>query len=413
MNYFISDTHFGHYNVINYSNRPLTLSSDESIPLPQRQKQLVQQMNEMMIQRWNSVVTDQDTVYFVGDFAFLGIKQMQEICHKLKGRKVLIKGNHDRSAKQMREVGFSEVHDTLELKIGDYDCILNHYPYVDVELQEIAKRRPNMIKTHENAKAVEIPTNLDYNQMKEWLAKTLQFAIKTPDKDTMIALQRLLSKYIGTRLVNEGKILIHGHTHFNRKRFANMINCSVEAWDFTPFSEEEVIKLIKEYEGEILGEGLSSDNYQSPVYEYYRSLRKTTPELKKMLPVVDLVHTYERYAYSQETNQKFKTGSPSQNYSEKWYELNKQLNGFIPQADLEDGEYYLGYCRNAEWSYWDGAKQKFYYIRSKFGNEFIEEIECMENDNGFDVFVPYEKYVPSEQERAEFEEMYARYCSRG
>ena len=51
MIYFTADTHFGHYNVIRFCDRPFA-SAEE--------------MDEAMIQNWNDRVTGNDTVYILG-----------------------------------------------------------------------------------------------------------------------------------------------------------------------------------------------------------------------------------------------------------------------------------------------------------------------------------------------------------
>ena len=48
MEYFISDTHFYHYNIIQYCDRPFDN---------------IEEMNNKMIESWNSIVTQSDTVY--------------------------------------------------------------------------------------------------------------------------------------------------------------------------------------------------------------------------------------------------------------------------------------------------------------------------------------------------------------
>jgi len=51
------------------------------------------EMDEYMIEKWNSVVMPEDKVYHLGDVAFRN--NTITIMNKLNGKKVLIKGNHD------------------------------------------------------------------------------------------------------------------------------------------------------------------------------------------------------------------------------------------------------------------------------------------------------------------------------
>ncbi len=96
MIYLLSDNHFWHTNIIAYENRPF---------------KNVEDMNAYMIKQWNSVVNRDDIVYYLGDFAFSGKTATMEILSQLNGRKILIKGNHDRrkSDTWWKSVGFSDV----------------------------------------------------------------------------------------------------------------------------------------------------------------------------------------------------------------------------------------------------------------------------------------------------------------
>lgn len=62
---------------------------------------------------------------------------------------------------------------------------------------------------------------------------------------------------------------------------------------------------------------------------------------------------------------------------------------WIPKDQLEVGARYVGTCRNATDALWNG--KVFLYTRHKFGHTFQEEIECPEDDRGFDVFFAQEK----------------------
>lgn len=77
--YLISDTHFGHRNIIRYCHRPFD-STDE--------------MNRVMMENWNNTVNDQDLVYFAGDLGFRRHPTRYWL-ERLRGQIVFIKGNHD------------------------------------------------------------------------------------------------------------------------------------------------------------------------------------------------------------------------------------------------------------------------------------------------------------------------------
>lgn len=83
--FFTSDTHFGHGKLVTDFKRP-----DGS---PAREFDSPEAMDEHMISQWNSVVRDCDTVYHLGDVV-INRKNMH-ILSRLKGKKRLVRGNHD------------------------------------------------------------------------------------------------------------------------------------------------------------------------------------------------------------------------------------------------------------------------------------------------------------------------------
>ena len=88
--FFTSDTHFNHTNIIQYCQRPFK-STDE--------------MNEAIIDNWNSVVGEEDTVFHLGDFCLGSSAEWNKILNRLNGKIYLILGNHD--LKNIRQ-GFIE-----------------------------------------------------------------------------------------------------------------------------------------------------------------------------------------------------------------------------------------------------------------------------------------------------------------
>ena len=110
--YVTSDLHFYHKNILEYCQRPFDS---------------VEQMNEVLIKNWNSVVNEDDIVYVLGDFCFGNKEMLKNIIGQLKGRKILCLGNHDGLTKSAYyEAGFETV--TKSPIIVDSDFILSHHP---------------------------------------------------------------------------------------------------------------------------------------------------------------------------------------------------------------------------------------------------------------------------------------------
>lgn len=114
--FFTSDTHFGHANIIRFCKRPF---------------ENVEEMNEALIENWNKVVSDDDTVFHLGDFAFGGSNVWKEIIPRLKGHINLIIGNHDRKNLRQGYMSlFNMVVPQLQIEIEDTSIYLNHYPFL-------------------------------------------------------------------------------------------------------------------------------------------------------------------------------------------------------------------------------------------------------------------------------------------
>lgn len=134
--WFISDTHFGHKNILEYEK--------EARPF-----KTVEEMNETIIERWNNVVRDEDTVYHLGDFCFS--KGNIRLAGRLNGKKRLIMGNHDAYDSHDYLLYFDKLYGA---KFWE-KCLLTHVP---VHPQNINGRRCVLnVHGHMHSKKVMIP----------------------------------------------------------------------------------------------------------------------------------------------------------------------------------------------------------------------------------------------------------------
>lgn len=113
MIYYIADTHFCYEPVVN--SRGFDSAAE---------------MDEALIANWNSVVSDDDTVYFVGDVGYNGGFVPCRILERLQGHKHLIRGNHDTGYEDAPLLYryFESVTDFWEIDDGGIHIILSHYP---------------------------------------------------------------------------------------------------------------------------------------------------------------------------------------------------------------------------------------------------------------------------------------------
>ena len=116
-----SDLHFGHANIKKFCPETRDRFRD------------VEHMREVMISEWNESVAAEDTVYILGDVAFLPAAEAVQIMRRLNGRKILIEGNHDR--KLLNDPAFracfDQVHSYLRFVHNGQLVISFHYPILE------------------------------------------------------------------------------------------------------------------------------------------------------------------------------------------------------------------------------------------------------------------------------------------
>lgn len=135
--FVISDTHFGHRNIIGYCNRPFA-SADE--------------MDECLADNWNSVVKEHDIVYHLGD-VYMG--HSHNVLDRLNGRKRLILGNHDNGRDQNLHRVFKKI--TVWRMFPEYGALLTHVPIHESSL------KPSMVNVHGHIHDKASPTGYHVN----------------------------------------------------------------------------------------------------------------------------------------------------------------------------------------------------------------------------------------------------------
>lgn len=106
--FFTSDQHFGHDNIIKYCNRTFKTTNE---------------MEDVLVKNWNSVVEKSDFVYVLGDFCWKK-SECDRIKRRLNGNKLFFRGNHDNYPDNWL------VMQTHEVK-RPHRIWLSHYPHLE------------------------------------------------------------------------------------------------------------------------------------------------------------------------------------------------------------------------------------------------------------------------------------------
>ena len=116
MTYYTSDLHFGHKNIIKLCNRPFNT---------------IEEMDETLIANWNKKVHKNDVVYILGDVVWKK-KLVPYYMDRLKGKKILIAGNHDEWVKDpATHASFDNVIRYLEINLDGHPITMCHYPMLE------------------------------------------------------------------------------------------------------------------------------------------------------------------------------------------------------------------------------------------------------------------------------------------
>lgn len=117
--WLISDTHFGHENILKFTDENGHYIRGDHFTD-------VNTMDEYMIEKWNSVVKKGDKVYHLGDVYFGSKDRAYNILSRLNGNKRLILGNHDDPWSAPIMKWFHKVY--LFRCLKDFNITLSHVP---------------------------------------------------------------------------------------------------------------------------------------------------------------------------------------------------------------------------------------------------------------------------------------------
>lgn len=94
--------------------------------------QNVEEMNKAIVERFNSVITPEDTLYILGDVMLNDNEKGEEFLSQINGKKIFIRGNHDTSTR----VEIYKKYTNEEIKWADMikykkkNIYLSHHPTI-------------------------------------------------------------------------------------------------------------------------------------------------------------------------------------------------------------------------------------------------------------------------------------------
>jgi len=189
--FWTSDLHLGHANILTFCNRPF-LDTDH--------------MNSTIIHRINEMVGPDDELWILGDACMGDLHSTLPMLAQIAAPVTLVAGNHDRchpsngpTKSEMWAVRYKELSKLEALHLGTVDVTLIdgtevqvcHFPYtVEPKRQD----RPD--------------------------------------------------RFLKWRPVDDGRWLLHGHTHGAWRQRGQQIDVGIDAWGGFPVPEEDLLDLV-------------------------------------------------------------------------------------------------------------------------------------------------------------------------
>jgi calcineurin-like phosphoesterase family protein len=142
MNYFISDVHQGHNNILKFNRQGNDSWRSHGYFIYDQTENFIgiDTYNQFIVDSWNKVVTNNDDVFILGDLYFGEISTVGRYFGKLNGKNIyVVRGNHD-SEKSIDNIYHGCFHghkwvdeQTSLITIPDKKLVLSHYPVFDFD----------------------------------------------------------------------------------------------------------------------------------------------------------------------------------------------------------------------------------------------------------------------------------------
>lgn len=174
MIYICSDLHFNHLNILKYEPETRPFAT-------------IEEMNEKLIENWNSVVTAEDTVYVLGDFFMGMLTDIPKILNRLNAKEIiLIRGNHDTKSRL-------EIYKELGIVVKDIDYISYKGKYFILSHFPIASEEFIRMVIKDNSEVVSLYGHIHSNAPKGYVNGTYHIGVDTNNL-TPISLKQIWSE---------------------------------------------------------------------------------------------------------------------------------------------------------------------------------------------------------------------------
>jgi calcineurin-like phosphoesterase family protein len=219
--FFTSDTHFGHHNLVRGISKwePGT---------GQRDFETLEEMNDLMVERIDSLVGPEDILFHLGDWSFGGIENIWELRKRIRCETIhLVLGNHDHHIENNRVL-----------------------PNVWRDHNEVLQDGPNPMRYGDWRDEM---FGVEARSLFASVSDSLELEITIPafdDQEKKTTKRFVLCHYpfASWKDMNQGVIHLHGHVHLTpelKLHAGKAQDVGVDGNDMNPYSLQEIARTMR------------------------------------------------------------------------------------------------------------------------------------------------------------------------